>query len=212
MGIASLLRIILSITTLALASCTPQPPAVAEVTPTPRPVIEVTSFPSTFQIDDIDIEFSGSKVEKDNFIIMICFRPPTQEVWSFSDTKLTMQHIIFKESWTSAKGGIGIAGRSNCGELAYPINLIPSPGKAELSIGQLVTSFYGNCERAQKNLDQAKTGIGIRCDPNIKNGLGFVIVKKPIFMKDEEAIFKAYNAFSDTIQVNWRFSFFVNKR
>ena len=211
MRISSLLQIILSITTLVLVNCTPQSPAVAEVTPTPRPVIEVTSFPSTFKIDNIDIEFSGYKVEKGNFIIMICFRPPTQEVWSFGDTKFTMQHLIFNESWTSVKGDIGIAGGFDCGELAYPINLIRSPGKAELSIGRLVTSFYGNCDRAQKNLDKAKTGIGIRCDPKIKNGLGFVIVKKPIFMKDEEAIFKAYNAFSDTIQVNWRFSFFVNK-
>jgi hypothetical protein len=210
MRTSSLLQNILY-TTLLLVSCTSPSPAVVEATPTPRPIIEVTSFPSTFNIDNVDIEFSGYRVEKDHYIIRICFHPPTQEVWSFSDTKFTMQHIIYKESWTSAKGGIGIAGRSNCGELAYPINLIRSSGKAELSIGQLVTSFYGNCDRAQKNLDKAKTSIRIRCDPNINNGLGFVIVKKPMFMKEEEVIFKAYSAFSDTIQVNWRFSFFVNK-
>ena len=163
------------------------------------------------KLDDIDLEFSGYQVDKDFLTITICFAPPTKELWSFDDTYFSIAQGVIAESWISTKAETGRADGFSCGTIAYPIDLIPNTGMAKLFIGQLRTPDEGDCNKAQQNLDEAKTGIVIRCDPNIQNGLGFVILKKPVFMKDGEAIFKAQEAFSDMFLVNWRFSFFVEK-
>lgn len=190
----------------------PNPLAVVEATSTPRPITEITAFPSTLKIDNIDIEFSGYKVEKDSFIITICFRSPTQERWTFENTVFSINSGIIEESWTSTDSNPGRPDGFYCGDLAYPITSIPRAGKAKLSIGQLKTYNMGDCSKAQKNLDRAKIGIVITCDPDkVNNTWGFVILKKPLSMSEGEAFFKVQEAFSDTLQVNWRFSFVIER-
>ena len=201
----------LYLTIAFLEGCAPQHQAAVIATSTAIPTIEITSFPTTLKLSEIDLEFFGYKVEKDLFIITICFAPPTKELWYFDHTHFSIQHLGIAESWVRTDTQTGRADGFSCGNIAYPIDSIPNTGKAQLSIGQLKTPYDGNCTKAQQNLDRAKTEIVIRCDPSINNGLGFVIVKKPIFMKDGEAIFKAQEAFSVTYQVDWQFSFFIEK-
>ena len=188
-----------------------KPLTIVQATSTALPIIEITSFPTTLKLNDIDLELSGYQVDKDFLTVTICFSPPTKEIWLFDDIYFSIQQRVIAESWTSTKTDTGRADGFSCGTIAYPVDLIPSTGQAKLFIERLKTPDEGDCNKAQQNLDEAKTGIVIRCDPNINNGLGFVIVKKPVFMKDGEAIFKAREAFSDIFQVDWRFKFVVEK-
>lgn len=211
MRTSSFLQFILFLTIAFLEGCASQSPAVVTATSTATPIIELTSFPTALKLSEINLEFSGYKVEKDLFTIIICFAPPTKELWYFDHIYFSIEHLGMAESWVRTDTQTGRPDGFSCGNIAYPIDSIPNTGKAKLSIGQLKTPDDGNCDKAQQNLDKAKTDIVIRCDPSINNGLGFVIVKKPIFMKDGEAIFKAQEAFCDTYQVNWQFSFFIEK-
>jgi len=164
-----------------------------------------------FNLYLMNTELSSYQVDKDFLTITICFAPPTKELWLFDDTYFSIAQGVIAESWISTDTKMGRADGFSCGTIAYPIDSIPSSGKAKLFIGRLKTPDDGDCNKAQQNLDEAQTKIVIRCDPNINNGLGFVIVKKPVFMKDGEAIFKAQEAFSDILQVNWRFTFLIEK-
>jgi hypothetical protein len=158
-------------------------------------------------------------VDKDFFTIVICFDPPTRELWYFDDTVLSIEHVInTKGPLITVKANTGRADGFNCVDIAYPINSILSSGKAKLSIGKLVTDFHGNCDRAQRNLDASAAGIVISCDParvardtGMGHTAGYVVLKKPVFMNEVEAYMKAWDAFSDIKKVDWRFTFDIEK-
>jgi len=198
------------------AGCAPTSPASTE---TPQPAIEINSFPSTLKIDDIDIEFSGYKREvtyfEQDFEMIICFDPPNEEVWVFEDVVFKINNQEIPNGGTATDFETGRADGFDCANIGYPIDLIPSTGKAELSIGRLrafVDPGLEDCDHAQKNLDKAKTGIIITCDPAIVgHDAGFVVTKKPTSMSDEDAVLVALDAFTDKIQVNWKFSFLFEK-
>lgn len=188
-----------------------KPLASVQATSTALPIIEIASFPTTLKLNNIDLELSGYQVDKDFLTITICFAPPTKEAWLFDDIYFSIAQRVIEEPLITAKTETGRADGFSCGTISYPVDLIPSTGTAKLFIGKLKTPDKGDCNKAQQNLDEANAGIVIRCDPNINNGLGFVIIKKPVFMKDGEAIFKAQEAFSDIVQVDWRFTFVIKK-
>ena len=206
------LQIILCLIMVLSASCASQPPVPTEA---PSSAIEITSFPSTLQIDDINVEFSGYKQELQYLKIVICFDPPSEEVWHFEDVAFKIDNQEIPGGAVSTESETGRADGFDCGTAAYPIDSIPSTGNAELSIGRLKTFVaYDNldCNRAQKNLDQAKTGIVVSCDPAIVGQpAGFIVTKKPTSMSGADAVLVAMDAFSDTRQVNWRFSFALQK-
>ncbi len=202
------------ITCLALvffASCTPE--SSTTPTKTPRPTIKINSFPTAITIDDIDIEFSGYKRENEYLTIEICYEPPSKEKWMFDDVTLKIENQEVPATWFSFDSGTGRADGFNCGSLSYPIDSIPDTGKAELSIGQLQTdSDNYDCDKAQKKLDEAKMGIVVTCDlSSFGVDSGFGILEKPQSMSDEEAYELVKDAFSNTIDVAWKFSFTLEK-
>lgn len=205
-------QFILCLITALLASCSPQPSAPIE---TPPSAIEITSFPSTLKIDDISIEFLGYHQELQHFKMVICFDPPSEEVWYFEDVVFKIDNQEIPGGWVSTEIKTGRADGFDCENVGYPIESIANTGNADLSIGRLKTFVdpdNQDCNRAQKNLDKAKTGIVINCDPAIVGyPAGFVVTKKPIFMNGEDAVLVAMDAFSDTREVNWRFSFAIQK-
>jgi hypothetical protein len=173
--------------------------------------MEITSFPSTLKMDDINIEFLGYRQELQYLEIVICFDPPSEEVWHFEDVTFKIDNQEISGGGVSTEFETERADGFDCGTAAYPIDSIPSTGNAELSIGMLKTFLDHenlDCDRAQKNLDKAKTGIVVSCDPAIVGQPdSFIVTKKPISMSGADAVLVAMNAFSDTRQVNWRFSF-----
>ena len=46
--------------------------------------IEITSFPSTFKFNDMNIMFSGYKLDKYDITFDICFSPPSDAIWLFA--------------------------------------------------------------------------------------------------------------------------------
>jgi hypothetical protein len=203
-----LARIIPFFAIALLASCSPNSPKATEIS---SPIIEVISFPMAIKIDDINLEFSGYRRVSNILAIEICFAPPSQERWLLDNVVLEIdnQEIPYTSLFSDTK--TGRADGFSCGIVSYPIDRIPDSGKAEWSIGQLRTVVFSSnaqrdCDKAQKKLDEAKTGILITCDSS-----GFEIFEKPQTMSDNEAYDLIQDAFSNTIQVNWRFSFLFDK-
>lgn len=169
-------------------------------------------------MNNINIEFSGYEVDDQTLTIVICFDPPSEETWFFDDITLKVENQEFSDNGVSRSQETGRADGFECETIIYYLSDSITPiGKAELSIGRLgayIDSDEQNCDNAQKNLDEAKTGIVITCDPTIVgHDSGFVILEKPNFMSDEEAFLVVLDAFSysDAILLNWRFSFLIEK-
>lgn len=210
-----ILQIILCSTIVVLTACAPNP------TETTRPAsaVEITAFPSILKIDDINIEFTGYLRDERSFQVVICFSPPDGKVWQFDDIVLKINSQEFSNGTTISGSGLRRADSFDCGYIYYPIELIPRTGKAELSIGQLKTYImrkshrFEDCSLAQKNLDAAKTGIFITCDPTKveTDSRYFMVTKKPESMSDKDADLIVLDAFTNKIQVDWKFSFLVSE-
>jgi hypothetical protein len=204
MKISSLFQVIF-LTIGLLTGCAPSP-------------TEIISFPSTLNMNGINIEFSGYKVDKRFLTIDICFDPPSDELWYVGKTSVKIKHQQLLGFGVSRLPENVRPDGYECQTLLFSSNdpVIPS-GKAELSIGRLVSSTNDNdiwdCNTAQKNLDQDKTGIVVTCDPAIVGHPGFKILEKPWTMTNDEATRLAEDAFSytDAVQLNWRFSFLIEK-
>jgi len=205
MKILSPLLIIFCLSTALLTNCASRP-------------IEITSFPSTLKLNGIDIEFSGYKVDNHILRIDICFDPPSDELWYFGNTSVKIKHQQLLGFGVSRLPENVRPDGYECQTLLYSSNgsVIPS-GKAELSIGRLDSSTNDNdiwdCNTAQKNLDEDKTGIVVTCDPAVVGHPGFKILEKPWTMTNDEATRLAEDAFSytDAVRLNWRFSFLIEK-
>lgn len=190
-----------------LAGCAPQSP---QPTDTPSS-ISITTLPATFSINGRGVEFSGYKRENGYFTVDVCFDPPSKQIWMFDEVIFKIEQQEIPLYWTRANANPGRKDGFACNSLSYKIDLVPNSGRAELSIGQLQTDVNEyDCSKAQKKLNAAKTGIVVTCDPGLLgNNPGFGILKKPATMSDEEAYNLAKDAFSETVQVNWMFSFLV---
>lgn len=133
----------------------------------------------------------------------------------FDDVTLKIENQEIPATWFLFDSETGRADGFNCGNLSYPNDLIPESGRGELSIGQLQTEVRSderNCDVAQKKLDEAKTGIVITCDlSSFGVDSGFGILEKPQSISDEEAYKLVKDVFSNTIQVDWKFSFTLDK-
>jgi hypothetical protein len=206
MKTSSPLLIIFCLTTALLTSCAARP-------------IEITSFPSTLKLNGIEVEFSGYKVDDRFLTIDICFDPPSDGVWFAGDTALKIENQKLLDGGVSRLPENIRPGGYECQTLHYYLNdsVIPL-GKAELSIGRLDTSTNDDdiwdCNTAQKNLYEDKTGIVVTCDPTIVGHPGFKILEKPATMSNDEASRLAEDAFSytDAVRLNWRFSFLIEKQ
>jgi hypothetical protein len=162
----------------------------------------------------IDVEFSEYEVG-DNFLrFKICFIPPSDEAWFLDKASLKIENKELIQDAVSRDALTRRADGFECQHIMYYLSASNIPtGEAKLSIPQLVVAVDNeNCENAQKNLDQEKTQIVIRCDPTINNG-NFVISEKPKSMSDDEALLIVMHAFSYSraIPVDWVFSFFIRK-
>lgn len=208
-------RIISCLIIVLSAGCVSRPP---EKTEPPSPAIEIASFPSTLKIGDIDIEFSGYKLDDQTLTIAICFNPPTNQDWFLGDISLIVENQEFEDNGVSRSPSLGRADGFECETIYYYLTDSKTPiGKAELSIGRLeafIDYEEQSCDNTQKNLDKENTGIVITCDPSIVGyDSGFVVLEKPKSMSDEEAVLVAIIAsrYSDSIPLNWRFSFLIEK-
>jgi hypothetical protein len=200
-----------------LTSCVFLSPDVNETASPVEPVIEITSFPSVVTINDIDLEFSGYEITSNYLTINICFESPNKkEIWVFDEVVLKVENHEAVQNQVSAEYDTDREDGFDCGNIVYKMASIPSLGKAELEIGQLETvvdSEHWACDRAQANLSKDKTEIEITCDPSIVGvGSAFRILKKPASMKEEDAIPIVFDAFSNKVEVNWKFSFMIEKQ
>ena len=208
MKTSSLLPTFFYLVTVLLTSCAPRP-------------IEITSFPSKLTINDINIEFSGYKIDDGyDLTIDICFPPPSEEIWLFDDVTLKIDDKEIAQEvamqYVTTETETGRTDGYDCGRVMYAFEWSKVPtGKAELSIGKIRTHVDiedQDCNVAQKHLDEAKTGIVISCDPAIVgHDFGFIVLKKPFSMSDDEAIFTVMDSFSESVTVNWKFSFDIER-
>lgn len=165
-------------------------------------------------VDGITIELIDYEQEYDLLIIEFCFTPPSADNWLFDEILLIVDNheIPPKEQRYNS-------GRSNgfsCGSLSFPIAQNIKSGNIELMIGQLQTDvIHPDCVKAQKKLDEAKPVVAVKVEC-FSNGdeWGYLIetTEKPENMSDEEVADLVKDAFSDTIQINLRFSFRVENR
>ena len=209
------LQIISCLIIVFSAGCVSTPP---EKIDPPLPAIEITSFPSTLKIGDIDIEFSGYKLDDQMLTISICFRPPTDQDWFLGDISLKVENQEIADDGVSRSPTTGRVDGFECETIYYYLTNSKTPiGKAELSIGRLeafIDYEEQSCDNTQKNLDKENSGIVITCDPSIVGyDTGFVVLEKPKSMSDEEAVLEAIIAsrYLDSISLNWRFSFLIEK-
>jgi hypothetical protein len=177
--------------------------------------IEITSFPSMLEFGNLNIEFMGYEFRDHNLLIEICFKPPSESNWFFGDTNLKIGEQKFKNSGVSRNPEPGRKDGFECETIIYEVNnsIIPST-KAELSIGRLehhVNIYEQDCETAQEHLDEAKTGIVVKCDPSMPGV--FTVSRRPASMSKEEAFLIASDAisYSEAIPLNWKFTFLVEK-
>jgi hypothetical protein len=197
------------------ASCSSKP---AVPTETPFPAIEIASFPSTLKIDGIDLEFSGYEIDDQMLTIAICFDPPSDQTWFLGDISLRVENQEFEDMGVTRSPTSSRADGFECEYIFYYLTDLVKPiGKAELSIGRLeaiIDPEQESCDNTQKNLDEEKTGIVITCDPSIVgHDARFVVLEKPDFMSDEDAVLLAMIAarYSEAIPLNWRFTFLIEK-
>jgi hypothetical protein len=201
--------IVLSILAL-LTGCTPVTP---EITATPSRTVTMISSPKT---SDIKVEFDGYQ-ERNNaalpsFAFYICFDLPAEEKWILDDIILRTadkEILPMFQAW-----GMNSDGR-NCHGIMFSREEIPDSGEAELSIGKVRTYFSRekrNCDKAQKELDQANSGITIKCDLDWSGTVSdFEILEKPQNMSEEHAREKVHAEFLNEIQVDWKFMFLIEK-
>ena len=223
MKTSSPLQIILCLVMVLSASCASQPPAPPE---TPSPAIEITSFPTKLELDGINIEFSGYKIDDQKLTmgiptaamltVAICFDPPTDQTWFLGDIFLKVENQEFEDSGVSRSPTTSRADGFECETIIYYLDDSSTPiGKAELSIGRLeaiIDVEEQSCDNTQKNLDEEKTGIVITCDPSmVGHDSGFVVLEKPSSMTDEEAVLVAMIAsrYSEAIPLDWNFLFLI---
>ncbi len=199
----SFIQIILCLTTAWVTSCSR------------NSTIEIGSFPAEMKINGVDVEFSGYKREYGNLTITICFDPPSKEQWVFDDVVFKINDQKISPTWVSSNSETGRVDGFSCGGLSYPINEIPNKGRAELLIGQMRADTHEyDCDKTQKKLDETKTGIVVMCGLGtlgIGNSSGIGILEKPQTMSDDEAYNLVVDAFSEVIQIDWKFSFLVEK-
>jgi hypothetical protein len=160
-------------------------------------------------------------MDENNIIIALCFDPPSPGTWFFEGINFKVENQEFTDSISLMYPHPQLDRKDNfdCQITKFDIdNSTTLNGKAELSIGHLDRrpddDDWFNCERAQKHLDEKKIDIVVTCDPGIMGyNSGFMVIKKPISMSNEEAYYTAKKEFSytDTIQLDWKFSFYVEK-
>ncbi len=215
MKMLTTLHIMFCSTIMIVAGCSPM----LTETHQPASAIEITTFPSTLKIDDIRLEFTSYKRDAQNFTIVICFDPPAEEVSHFEDVIFKVDDKEILDAKVIMGSGLGRADGFDCGYIYYPNELIPRAGNANLSIGRLrqylnrKNNRIADCNRAQKKLDTATTGIVITCDPAIvdQHYRFFVVTQKPASISDEDAELIAWDAFSEFRDVDWRFSFRIDE-
>jgi hypothetical protein len=209
------LPLIMSLSGMALIGCASK----LVETPEPAEAIEISTFPSTLRIDDTTLEFTGYDWVAQYFKITICFDSPSQKLWLFDDVDLKIDDQVISDGQVIGGGGLGRADSFDCGYIYYPSESIPRSGSAELSIGRLLDFAMSknhrteDCNRAQRNLDATNSGIVISCDPAIirQDYRYFIVTQKPNSLSYEDADSIAMEAFSDKIQINWKFSFRIYK-
>ena len=211
MKISTLRHVLLCLPMVLLIGCISRSPGSREIS-TP---IEITSFPGTLKLDNLALEFMGYEFHDHNLLIEICFKPPSEGDWFFGDTNLKIGDQEFQNSGISRNPEPGREDGFECETIIYEVNnsMIPST-KAELSIGRLehhVNLYEQDCETAQEHLDEAKTGIVVRCDPSMPGA--FTVSRRPTSMSKEEAFLIASDAisYSEAIPLNWKFTFLVEK-
>lgn len=202
------IRIFSFLTAVLLAGCSLRLPATPE---TPLVIVEVISSPKTSRIK---VEFSGYSYEQSIkvLILYICFDLPEKETWFLDDVVFKIEDVNIPRGFLSFdpnEDGL------NCQGIQYAIDSIPDLGEAELSIGQVSTYYIkdmSTCDKVQKELDEAKTGIVFRCDLNSSGVVsGFEILEKLKSMSELEAQRRVGNEFLSTIQVDWKFEFLIRK-
>jgi len=164
-------------------------------------------------VDGIVVELKGYKTEKGSLILEFCFTPPSDDFWLFDEIVLVSSNQEF-----SPKEQRYISGRVDgvsCGNLTFPFDQNTKSSGVELFIGQLQTDYiHPDCNKANANLDKAKPTIVVKahCFTNEAGGEGYRIetITKPESMSDEEVAALVRDAFSDTIDANFRFSFRVD--
>jgi hypothetical protein len=211
MKISTLLHVLLCLPMVSLIGCASQSSGSREIS-TP---IEITSFPSMLEMDNLNIEFMGYEFHDHNLLIDICFKPPSDGDWFFGDTNLKIGDQEFQNSGVSRNPDPGREDSFECEIIIYELNdsMIPST-KAQLSIGRLerhVNIDEWDCKTAQQHLDEAKTGIVVKCHPSIPGA--FTVSRRPASMSKEEAFLIASDAisYSEAIPLNWKFTFLIEK-
>ena len=208
---SALLRIVLCVPIALLASCvSPSPNSTEASLP-----VEITSFPHTLKTDTIHAEFSGYEVHDHSLWITTCFESPSEGDWFFGDISLKIDGQELQNSGISRDPAPGRADGFECETIIFDKDdqIIPA-GNAELTVGRLelfTPVEEWDCRIAQKHLDEAKTGIVVKC--NIPVAGAITVTKKPAFMSDEEALLKASNAlsYSEAIPLDWKFSFLIEQ-
>jgi hypothetical protein len=190
-------------------------PLAVEETSTPEAVIKVDSFPVTQTVNDVTVTFNGFERDVAYLKTNVCFEQPHKENW-YSDRDKTFLVVEGQQIPVNKQSFLPIEGVEYllCGDIEFPVGVSPNLGEVELVIGQLINFVpEPDCEKAQKKLDEANSGIVVNCDiPSIFGDVsGFGISKKPENMSEKEAFAIAEEAFSDTAKGPWRFSFVVQK-
>jgi hypothetical protein len=166
-------------------------------------------------LNNIVMEFSGYEAHKFDLSIDICFAPPKEGQWFFGDITLKIGNQEFQDFGVGRNPNPGRADGFECEAIQYTVadQAIPS-GEAELTIGRLgrfVDVDQRDCKTAQKHLDEAKTGIVVKCHPTIAGA--YTVTTKPPSMSEEEAILIAHDAlsYSEAIPLDWKFVFVIEQ-
>jgi hypothetical protein len=173
---------------------------------------EVDTLPATHSVNGIDIEFASFKREGAYLTAKVCYELPNPEAWRLDETTLIIenqaipsQSVLFTTVSDRADGFL-------CGEINFPVGVSPNLGRVELVIGRLKTDPHDNpdCAKAQKKLDEANTGIVIKCNSS-SNSFSYQIVSRPKNLSVEEVFELVGDAFSDIVSGPWRFAFLVQQ-
>jgi hypothetical protein len=198
-----------------LVSCAQ--PTESPPTLTIAPTVVENPLPILRSANGIDMELIGFNQQSAFLTTEICYEPPNSSGrWKLDEIVLLVDEYEIPSSIQLIESDSKRLDGFLCNRVDFPFSISPTLSEVEIEVKlvveRLITEVSGkeDCLKAQKNLDEANTGIVIECDLT-SNSFVFSILRKPQTMTSEEALKLANDAFSEIVQGPWEFPFTIKQ-
>jgi len=161
-------------------------------------------------VNGIEIQISNVRVSKQFVAAEVCLQLPNAADWGMEDIRLTSGEITITDykyccgEQRSSPDGNKVF---RCDDLLIPIEPKMDLSEFTITIGRLATSVpeQPDCDKVQEKLDQAQSGITIKCIHE-DYYFGYEILTKPEAMSEQDARKVAELAFSENVFGPWVFT------